>query len=195
MKQPTLSWLSVTAVLAALLVISTPPTVAVPAQASCSGTPTPSNTEGPYFKPDSPERASLLGSDAQVDGVKLVISGQVLSTSCQPLAGALLDFWQADASGRYDNVGFALRGRQTTDAEGRYRLETVVPGQYPGRTRHIHVKVQAPNNGAVLTTQLYFPSESGNTRDAFYRPDLVLNVQNTSGGTKAATFNFVLNLQ
>ncbi len=59
-----------------------------------------------------------------------------------PLANALLDFWQCDDAGVYDTRGFKLRGNQFTDAEGRYRLDTIVPGLYPGRTRHIHVKLQ-----------------------------------------------------
>jgi protocatechuate 3,4-dioxygenase beta subunit len=61
---------------------------------------------------------------------------------------------------------------------------------YPGRTRHIHVKVQAPN-GPALTTQLYFPREPENQADMFFRPDLVLNVQNSADG-ETATFDFVL---
>jgi len=60
------------------------------------------------------------------------------------VGGALLDFWQADAAGDYDNTGFRLRGHQFSGADGRFRLATVVPGLYPGRTRHIHVKVQRP---------------------------------------------------
>ena len=83
----------------------------------------------------------------------------MLTRACKPLAGALLDFWQADDKGRYDNSGSRLRGHQFTDAEGRYRLRSVVPGLYPGRTRHIHVKVQS-RDGRVLTTQLYFPGEA-----------------------------------
>ncbi len=114
-------------------------------------------TEGPFFKPSSPERVELL--EAGMAGQPIELVGFVLSRACKPQAGALLDFWQADDTGRYDNSGFRLRGHQFTDAEGRYRLRSVVPGLYPGRTRHIHVKVQ-PSGGPVLTTQLYFPGES-----------------------------------
>ena len=69
------------------------------------------------------------------------------------VARALLDVWHADDRGGYDTAGFRLRGHQFTDGSGRFELETIVPGLYPGRTRHIHVKVQAPN-GPILTTQL-----------------------------------------
>ena len=163
---------------------------ALPPTPSCvdKGTPTPPQTAGPYFKPRSPQRASLL--EGGVEGTRVVIAGAVLSTSCRPIAGALLDFWQADGRGEYDNAGFRLRGHQFTDDQGRYRLETVVPGLYPGRTRHIHVRVQAPNQ-PVLTTQLYFPDEPGNRGDAIFRPELVMTVRDEAGA-KTATFNFVL---
>lgn len=145
-------------------------------------------TEGPYFKRSSPERTSLLESG--VVGTKLVVTGHVLGTNCQPVAHALLDFWQADDKGQYDNAGFRLRGHQFTDASGRYTLETIVPGLYPGRTRHIHVKVQAPNK-PVLTTQLYFPGEPANQRDGIYDKALEMQMQTAANG-KTGTFNFVL---
>lgn len=152
---------------------------------------TPAMTEGPYYKPNTPERTSLL--EPGMAGTKIIITGYVLTADCQPIPGAWLDFWQADANGAYDNVGYRLRGHQFTDAAGRYILETVVPGLYPGRTSHIHVKVQAPN-GPVLTTQLFFPKEPSNQNDRIFSPDLLLAVQNTAGG-QVATFNFVLDVR
>ena len=130
-----------------------------------------------------------MSEDTQ--GTVLTITGQVLSPDGTPLANALLDFWQADASGAYDNSGYTLRGHQYTDDNGNYTLTTVVPGLYPGRTRHIHVKVQAPG-GPTLTTQLYFPGEARNNTDGIFDPSLVLNVQDNVDGTEAATFNFVV---
>jgi protocatechuate 3,4-dioxygenase beta subunit len=128
----------------------------------CAGDePTPSAGAGPYFKPDSPLRASLL--EAGLDGPRLVVGGRVLTTACQPVPRALLDFWQADGDGQYDVGGFRLRGHQFADDSGRFRLETIVPAAYGGRTRHIHVRVQAPA-GRVLTTQLFFPDEPANGR-------------------------------
>lgn len=152
--------------------------------------PTPSATEGPYFKPGSPERKSLL--EPGVVGDRLNLTGRVLTRSSKPVAGSLLDFWQADGNGRYDNVGYMLRGHQFTDEQGRYRLETVVPGIYPGRTRHIHVKVQAPN-GTVLTTQLFFPNEESNQADSIFNPELLVSINETEGG-KEARFDFVLDM-
>lgn len=157
---------------------------------SCAekGVPTPPQTAGPFFKPRSPQRTSLL--EPGVDGTRIVITGSVLSTDCRPIPGALLDFWQADDRGAYDNAGFRLRGHQFSDERGRYRLETIVPGRYPGRTRHIHVRVQAPN-GPLLTTQLYFPNEPGNRGDGIFRPELVMTVRDGES-PKAAIFDFVL---
>jgi protocatechuate 3,4-dioxygenase beta subunit len=148
-------------------------------------------TEGPYFKASSPERQSLL--DSGISGTKLVLEGAVVSRSCRPIARALVDFWQCDAAGNYDNTGFRLRGHQFTDANGHYRLETVLPGLYPGRTRHIHVKVQAPNQ-PVLTTQLYFPNEAGNRNDGIFNQALVLDDYRDAAGGKAGNFDFVLNI-
>jgi len=149
---------------------------------------TPRQMEGPYFKPRSPQRNSLL--DPAVTGSKIVVAGLVLSTRCEPLPGVLLDFWQCDDSGDYDNSGFRLRGHQFTDAAGRYRLETIVPGLYPGRTRHIHVKVQPPHR-PVLTTQLYFPGEVRNRDDFLFREELLVALQDTEHG-RTGRFDFVV---
>jgi protocatechuate 3,4-dioxygenase beta subunit len=160
--------------------------------ASCTDDddPTPPQTEGPYFTPRSPLRTSLL--ESRTAGTRLTLSGQVFSTACQPVAQALLDFWQCDSAGDYDNSGFRLRGHQLTDASGRYVLGTVVPGLYPGRTRHVHVKVQAPNR-PVLTTQLYFPGEPRNASDGIFNADLLI-AQASAGGVNQGTFNFVVQL-
>ena len=145
-------------------------------------------TEGPYFKPSSPERTELYEEGMAGQPIELV--GLVLSRACKPLAGALLDFWQADAKGQYDNSGFHLRGHQFTDAEGRYRLRSIVPGIYPGRTRHIHVKVQ-PAGGRVLTTQLYFPGEAKNRSDGLFRRELLMRTAKNAGWL-AGRFDFVV---
>lgn len=150
---------------------------------------TPSQTEGPYFTPNSPERASLLEPD--MAGTRLVVGGTVFATDCTPVGRALLDFWQADDAGVYDNSGYRLRGHQYTDDTGHFSLETVVPGLYPGRTRHIHVKVQAPN-GPVLTTQLYFPDEPRNARDGIFDATLLMDIQD-GADARQGTFNFVVN--
>ena len=144
---------------------------------SC-GKPTPRQTEGPFFKPQSPERNALVEGKA----ASLLVTGRVLGPDCKPVAHALLDFWHADEKGEYDNQGFGYRGHQFTDADGRYRLETIMPAEYPGRARHLHVKVQRPG-GRILTTQLYFPNNPTNERDGIFSPDLVMRMASRSAGT------------
>jgi len=158
----------------------------LPSTPACSEA-SPAETEGPYFKPQSPERTSLIEPD--MAGTKLVLTGYVLSTACQPVAHALLDFWQADERGVYDNAGFRMRGHQFTDERGRYALETIVPGVYTGRTRHIHVKVQSPR-GRLLTTQLYFPDEPRNARDSLFQPKLLIAI-GSDAPAKLGRFDFV----
>ncbi|MGF1534977.1 MAG: dioxygenase, partial [Elainellaceae cyanobacterium] len=165
----------------------TPPQ-ALPTPACDVGESTPPLTAGPFYTPDSPERSSLLVSDTV--GTRLILTGQVVSLSCTPIANALVDFWHTDDRGQYDNAGYRFRGHQFTDGEGRYWLETIVPGIYPGRTRHFHVRVQAPNQN-ILTTQLYFPEEPLNRGDWLFRPELMMAVSEGDGG-KQAKFDFVL---
>jgi protocatechuate 3,4-dioxygenase beta subunit len=143
-----------------------------------------SQTEGPFFKTDTPLRASFLEKGARS---RLVVSGQVLSAQCRPVPNALLEFWHADEAGEYDNKGYRYRGHQHADAQGRYRLETIVPALYPGRARHIHVKVQAPG-GRVLTSQLYFPGDESNRRDGIYRAELEMKMARPDDGR----FDFVV---
>src|ERR687898_2668536 len=85
--------------------------------------PTRPQTEGPFYSPDTPRRRSLLEDGLQ--GEQLSLTGVVVDQRCRPIARALLDFWQADDAGEYDNDGYRLRGHQFTGTDGRYRLETV----------------------------------------------------------------------
>jgi protocatechuate 3,4-dioxygenase beta subunit len=152
---------------------------------ACDDEPTPEQTEGPYWTPDSPERNDFTGDGAPGDRMTLV--GSVVDTACRPLAGTLLDFWQCDGNGTYDNTGHTLRGHLFSDDNGAFGLITVKPGLYPGRTRHFHVKVR-PSGGNVLTTQLYFPGETANQADGIYRPELEMTVSPDG----EASFTFVL---
>lgn len=161
----------------------------LPLTPACGDDPaTPPQTAGPFYTQNSPQRKSLLESG--LPGTPIIVTGQVLSSECRPIAGALVDVWHTNAQGDYDNIGYSFRGHQFTDADGRYQIETIIPGIYPGRTRHFHVKVQAPNQ-PVLTTQLYFPEESANQGDFLFNPALLMSVSNNND-VKEASFNFVL---
>ena len=148
-------------------------------------------TEGPYFKPSSPQRADLVEPEGKARLVEL--SGQVFTRSCRPVGQALVDLWHADERGQYANAGFRYRGHSFTDEEGRYRFRTILPALYTGRTRHYHVKVQAPRQ-SLLTTQLYFPDEPMNRRDGLFRRELLMRVAE-AGDALAARFDFVLDMR
>jgi protocatechuate 3,4-dioxygenase beta subunit len=153
-------------------------------------TPTTSQTEGPYYKAGAPASADLV-TDGMA-GTRVTLMGYVLGMDCMPLADAKVEIWQADASGTYDNAGYTLRGYVMTDEEGRYTIRTIVPGEYPGRTEHIHVKV-TPAGGTTLTTQLYFPGTSANDSDGIYRPDMLLTIAE-DGDALIGTYTFIVSV-
>jgi protocatechuate 3,4-dioxygenase beta subunit len=153
--------------------------------------PTARETEGPFFKPRSPERGDLRELGA--GGSPFELSGFVLTRSCRPLSAAVVDLWHADDKGEYDNVGFRYRGHVITGSNGAFRFRTIVPALYSGRTRHYHVKVQAPGS-RLLTTQLYFPNEPANLRDGLFQRELSMRVAD-AGENLDARFDFVLNIR
>ena len=153
--------------------------------------PTIRQTEGPFFKPRSPERSDLREPGA--GGRPFELSGFVLTRRCRPLGDAVVDLWHADDRGEYDNTGFRYRGHVTTGSDGAFRFRTIAPAVYSGRTRHYHVKVQAPGS-RLLTTQLYFPNEPANQRDGLFQRALLMRVANAGDGG-AGQFDFVLDIR
>ena len=153
--------------------------------------PTIRQTEGPFFKPKSPERSDLREPGA--GGRPFELSGFVLTRACRPLRGAVVDLWHADDKGQYDGTGFRYRGHVTTGPDGAFRFRTLMPAVYPGRARHYHVKVQAPGS-RLLTTQLYFPDEPGNRRDGLFQQALLMRVANAGDGL-IGRFDFVLDVR
>jgi protocatechuate 3,4-dioxygenase beta subunit len=152
------------------------------------GEPTPRQTAGPYFKPNSPQRSVLIEPGETATPLRL--AGWVRTAACKPVANALLEFWHADSKGEYDLKGFRYRGHVFSDMAGHFEIQTILPGIYSGRTRHIHVRVQ-PAGGRVLTTQLYFPGEPANHKDSLFNPALLLHLPPDSSPL-AAVFGFVL---
>lgn len=153
--------------------------------------PTIRQTEGPFFKPKSPERSDLRKPGA--GGRPFELSGFVLTRRCRPLGGAVVDLWHADDKGQYDDTGFRYRGHITTGPDGAFRFRTIMPAVYPGRARHYHVKVQAPGS-RLLTTQLYFPDEPANRRDGLFQQALLMRVANAGEGP-TGRFDFVLDIR
>lgn len=149
------------------LVMAAAATALMPARAMALCRPTPRDALGPFYKADAPKTAELCavpGKGAQ----RLTVSGRITAMpDCRPLAGARVEVWQADAQGDYTMVGGArddprclLRATLISDREGRYQYTTILPGDYPGRPRHIHYRVTHADH-AELVTQLYFDTGRG----------------------------------
>ena len=95
---------------------------------ACGRTLTPPEMEGPFFRPQSPERSDLAQTVGE--GLPLILAGRVLDSCGRPVAGALIDVWQANAHGAYDERGYALRGHQFTGADRGYPQQTIAPRWY-----------------------------------------------------------------
>jgi protocatechuate 3,4-dioxygenase beta subunit len=150
---------------------------------------TAAQADGPFYTPTTPLRGDLIEPDTT--GTPLILEGLVMTGDCQPVAGAVMDFWHCDEDGVYDNERFRYRGHQFTDSSGAFRLRTIRPGKYPARTEHIHIKMQGPGTQR-LTTQIYFPDRpQENFLDRVYRDDLLMVLRRTPEGW-LARFDFVL---
>jgi hydroxyquinol 1,2-dioxygenase len=136
---------------------------------------TPNSVLGPFFNPNAPRKPYLADITGGVPGERVVLHGEVKSLDGKPLAGADVDIWQTDEDGRYDAqmpgpFEINLRGKFTTDAQGRYACVTVrahhydVPtdgtggemlramGRKAGRPAHIHMMIEAPGYDTVITS-------------------------------------------
>ena len=145
---------------------------------------TPQQTLGPFYPRNVEERPqevdadllTLSGGTVLAKGVPIYLSGRAIDIRGQPLAGATVEIWQCDANAVYHHPGggaenerdprFQGYGVARTNANGEFEFRTIRPVTYPGRTAHIHVRVQAGR--AQLATQLYLPDEPGNRRDFLY---------------------------
>ncbi len=114
-----------------------------------------------------------------------------MTSDCTPIPGALLDFWQAGASGANDNVGLRLRGKLFADYNGDYPLETILPGLYSGRPAYINVEVTAPGR-PEHTSQIYFSGAQFGDAERFVEAALVATLEESTGENMVALHNFVL---
>jgi protocatechuate 3,4-dioxygenase beta subunit len=127
-----------------LLVLSLFTPTPMPSSAESTCTPTRPDDEGPFYKPNAPERATT--------GSGLLVTGTVRSASgCGPLAGARIEWWSINPRGTYDDDH---RATQRVDNDGRFRYETDFPVRYFGRPPHLHIRISAPGH-RTLITQLY----------------------------------------
>jgi len=172
-----------------------PPGAGVPATPPCDPSTKPTPSRRPSgFRANAPMRTTL--AEPADRGQVLVLSGAVIGLRCGLIAGATVDVWQADAKGMADPSGMRLRGRQRTDAEGRYRLETIVPGAATGEAPRLHVRVTVPGK-AVLDTILFLPDAVAgalNKRDASFDPLLAMTLIDRTAARVTAAFNVILDL-
>lgn len=115
----------------------------------------------PDYMWGAPKRTSFL--EAGLNGERLTLSGRILTTRCEPVAAARIEFYQTDPSGKYDyTMNFRLRGFQVTSNDGRYHLDTIMPGRY-SEIRHIHYVIGAALKGApgavLLAHVVEFPTD------------------------------------
>ena len=142
---------------------------------------TPQLTTGPFYpvlRPldDDADLTRLRGRQGIAKGKIIDVAGRVLTESGQPVQGANLDLWQANAFGRYDHpadpakapLDPAFQGAAVlkTDKDGRFRFRTIPPGPYGNRARHIHFDVTGRRRR--LVTQMFFPGER-NEDDRLYQ--------------------------
>jgi protocatechuate 3,4-dioxygenase beta subunit len=134
------------------------------------------NEIGPFYKrlaPDNP----MLRRPGDL-GLGLTVSGQVFDTRGETVPQARVEIWHTDHNGLYDLDGYRFRATLTSDKEGKYQFESVMPGHYPGRVcQHIHYMVTAPGH-TPLITQLYFATDpvfQGDPDRNYHRDPLVVS--------------------
>ena len=177
------------------------------------------NLEGPFFRehPLRPDGVLIDDEEALKGHPRLILTGQVKEASGAPAPDVVLDVWQADNEGHYHLESHNLTGRVQADAEGRYRIETVVPrdysdhdhdpigelyralGRHNRRAAHIHLKVFRDGE-ELLTTQLFIPGSAYLDTDyveGSVSEDLQIRLTPSSASTQAqevleATFDIVL---
>lgn len=147
--------------------------------------PSPAQTLGPFYPRNAAERpretdADLIvvdGDRVATLGVPIFLVGRVVDRNGSPISSASVEIWQCDDNAVYHHPSggavserdpnFQGYGIDRTDTRGEFRFRTIRPVAYPGRTPHIHVRVQ-PGNGRALATQLYLPGERGNQSDFLF---------------------------
>lgn len=107
-----------------------------------------------------------------------------------------MELWQADAKGVMDVAGMRLRGHVRTDSEGRYRVETIVPGAVGASAPRLNLRVTVPGK-ATLNTLVFLPDAvagAANTRDKAFDPLLAMTLLDRTAARVTASFNVILDL-
>ena len=118
---------------------------------------------GPFYRADAPFKTDL--TYAGMEGTVIDLKGVVYGADCStPLSNALVEIWQCNKHGEYDNhsSNFHLRGKCYADEKGFYSFKTILPGKYLNggkyRPAHIHFRVSAENNKELIS-QIYFQGD------------------------------------
>ena len=119
--------------------------------------PTAEMTLGPFFPREFAQQASDLAGDFSA---AIEITGVVTELDGKPLDNVILEIWQADAAGRFDNPGFSGWGRAATDAQGVYRFRTLRPGAAQGRAPHVNFLILYSGLMRQLQTVMFFSNAS-----------------------------------
>jgi protocatechuate 3,4-dioxygenase alpha subunit len=111
-------------------------------------------TLGPFFPREFAAGANDLAAGAR--GEPIEITGRVVQADGRALDNVVLEIWQADAEGRFDNPAFCGWGRAATDSAGVYLYRTITPGAAQGRAPHINFLILYSGLMRQLQTVMFF---------------------------------------
>ena len=122
--------------------------------------PTGEMTLGPFFPREFAQGANDLTSveGKKAAGEVIELTGRVVQADGRPLDNVVLEIWQADAQGRFDNPDFFGWGRAATDENGVYSFKTIKPGACQGRAPHINFLILYSGLMRQLQTVMFFES-------------------------------------
>jgi protocatechuate 3,4-dioxygenase alpha subunit len=131
--------------------------------------PTSEMTLGPFFPREFAQGASDLTvlDGKPVSGEVIEITGRVVQVDGAPLDNLVLEIWQANAEGRYDDPAFFGWGRAATDASGVYRFRTIRPGAPQGRVPHVNFIILFSGLMRHLQTVMFFEGEDNGKDPVF----------------------------
>ena len=162
-------------------------------------TPTTSDVLGPFYRPGAPIRTSLIPQGAQGDLLK--VAGRIVSKDGSPLPNTLIECWQCDLNGDYDNTSddYLYRASLKTGNDGAYKFKTLYPASYgvgdEMRPAHIHYRISHPEFQDLIT-QIYFHGDphlekdpASGTPGAAHR---ILKSARHEDGTQSVRFDVVM---
>ena len=160
--------------------------------------------QGPFYTANAPTIQNDQLSDVNEVGTRIIISGQVYNLECsEVIPNTEIDIWHANDSGEYDNVGYNLRGKTTTNTQGFYVFESIKPGLYLNgstfRPSHIHFKILPPGFNTLIT-QLYFQGDpyiptdaaASITSGSFDATNRIIPLISNSNGDLEGTWDIVI---